>query len=150
MEPNNKEDAQRLWQRERQHMQETMRLQKEQMMEDKKWLQKEERLLVGNRASLALVNPLSVSLCPSSHQFNVTLEPEWNKAPLNRIKTFVLPRRPTSIKLNVTLITVEKKGPMSLFCKMNLPVLLQDPMGQDDIAISEVNVHVYKIKFQWD
>ncbi|XP_027896100.1 protein tyrosine kinase 2 beta, b isoform X2 [Xiphophorus couchianus] len=45
MEPNNKEDAQRLWQRERQHMQETMRLQKEQMMEDKKWLQKEERLL---------------------------------------------------------------------------------------------------------
>uniref|UniRef100_A0A3B5LAC3 non-specific protein-tyrosine kinase n=1 Tax=Xiphophorus couchianus TaxID=32473 RepID=A0A3B5LAC3_9TELE len=64
MEPNNKEDAQRLWQRERQHMQETMRLQKEQMMEDKKWLQKEERLLVGNRASLALVNPLSVSLLP--------------------------------------------------------------------------------------
>ncbi|XP_032441298.1 protein tyrosine kinase 2 beta, b isoform X1 [Xiphophorus hellerii] len=137
MEPNNKEDAQRLWQRERQHMQETMRLQKEQMMEDKKWLQKEERLLVGNRASLALVNPLSVSLCPSSHQFNVTLEPEWNKAPLNRIKTFVQPRRPTSIKLNVPLITVEKKGPMSLFCKMNLPVLLQDPMGQDDVAISE-------------
>uniref|UniRef100_M3ZPG9 non-specific protein-tyrosine kinase n=1 Tax=Xiphophorus maculatus TaxID=8083 RepID=M3ZPG9_XIPMA len=64
MEPNNKEDAQRLWQRERQHMQETMRLQKEQMMEDKKWLQKEERLLVGNRASLAVVNPLSVSLLP--------------------------------------------------------------------------------------
>lgn len=45
MEPNNREDAQRLWQRERQHMQDTLRRQKEQMMEDKKWLEKEERLL---------------------------------------------------------------------------------------------------------
>ncbi|XP_043962290.1 protein tyrosine kinase 2 beta, b isoform X2 [Gambusia affinis] len=44
-EPNIREDAQRLWQRERQHVQETLRLQKEQMMEDKKWLEKEERLL---------------------------------------------------------------------------------------------------------
>ncbi|XP_017157797.1 protein tyrosine kinase 2 beta, b isoform X2 [Poecilia reticulata] len=45
MEPNSREDAQRLWQRERQYMQETLRIQKEQMMEDKKWLQEEERLL---------------------------------------------------------------------------------------------------------
>uniref|UniRef100_A0A8C4ESY5 non-specific protein-tyrosine kinase n=1 Tax=Dicentrarchus labrax TaxID=13489 RepID=A0A8C4ESY5_DICLA len=57
--PNSREDAQRLWQRERHHMQDTLRQQKEQMMEDKKWLEKEERLLVGNRASLTFVNPLS-------------------------------------------------------------------------------------------
>uniref|UniRef100_A0A672GPZ6 non-specific protein-tyrosine kinase n=1 Tax=Salarias fasciatus TaxID=181472 RepID=A0A672GPZ6_SALFA len=36
----------------------------EQMMEDEKWLEKKERLLVGNRASLAVVEPLTVSLCP--------------------------------------------------------------------------------------
>uniref|UniRef100_A0A3B3XKU8 non-specific protein-tyrosine kinase n=1 Tax=Poecilia mexicana TaxID=48701 RepID=A0A3B3XKU8_9TELE len=64
MEPNSREDAQQLWQRERQHMQETLRIQKEQMKEDKKWLEEEERLLVGNRASLALVEPFSVSLSP--------------------------------------------------------------------------------------
>ncbi|XP_044025503.1 protein tyrosine kinase 2 beta, b isoform X2 [Siniperca chuatsi] len=45
LEPNSKEDAQRLWQKERHHMQDTLRQQKEQMMEDKKWLKKEERLL---------------------------------------------------------------------------------------------------------
>uniref|UniRef100_A0A8C5E6W2 non-specific protein-tyrosine kinase n=1 Tax=Gouania willdenowi TaxID=441366 RepID=A0A8C5E6W2_GOUWI len=64
LEPNSREDAQRLWQRERHHMQDTLRRQKEQMMEDEKWLEKEERLLVGNRASLTFVHPLSVSLCP--------------------------------------------------------------------------------------
>lgn len=122
MEPTNRENAQRLWQRERQHMQDTLRQQKEQMREDKKWLEKEERLLVGNRASFAFFKPLSVSLCPSAHQFNVTLEPERNKAPLNIIKALVQPRRPTNIELNFPLITVEKRGPMSLLCKMNLPV----------------------------
>ncbi|CAK6962263.1 protein tyrosine kinase 2 beta%2C b [Scomber scombrus] len=45
VEPNSKEDAQRLWQRERHNMQDTLRRQKEQMMEDKKWLQNEEKLL---------------------------------------------------------------------------------------------------------
>ncbi|XP_041726001.1 protein tyrosine kinase 2 beta, b [Coregonus clupeaformis] len=45
VEPSSKEDAQRLWQMERQRMQETMRQQKQQMMEDNKWLTKEERLL---------------------------------------------------------------------------------------------------------
>uniref|UniRef100_A0A8C7N1D0 non-specific protein-tyrosine kinase n=1 Tax=Oncorhynchus kisutch TaxID=8019 RepID=A0A8C7N1D0_ONCKI len=51
VEPSSKEDAQRLWQMERERMQETMRQQKQQMMEDNKWLTKEERLLrllVGN------------------------------------------------------------------------------------------------------
>ncbi|XP_013874918.1 protein tyrosine kinase 2 beta, b isoform X2 [Austrofundulus limnaeus] len=45
VEPNSMEDAQRLWQKERQFMQDTLRQQKEQMMEDKKWLEQEERLL---------------------------------------------------------------------------------------------------------
>uniref|UniRef100_A0AAQ4RBY7 non-specific protein-tyrosine kinase n=1 Tax=Gasterosteus aculeatus aculeatus TaxID=481459 RepID=A0AAQ4RBY7_GASAC len=51
VEVNVMEDATRLWQEERQQMQNTLRRQKEQMMEDKKWLAKEERLLVGSRAS---------------------------------------------------------------------------------------------------
>uniref|UniRef100_A0A8C4ESM8 non-specific protein-tyrosine kinase n=1 Tax=Dicentrarchus labrax TaxID=13489 RepID=A0A8C4ESM8_DICLA len=71
----NEEDAQRLWQRERHHMQDTLRQQKEQMMEDKKWLEKEERLLVGNRASLTFVNPLSVSLSPPEKPPRLTAQP---------------------------------------------------------------------------
>lgn len=51
MEPNSKKDAQWLWQKERQIMQDTLRQQKEDMMEDKKWLEKEEKLLVGTRAA---------------------------------------------------------------------------------------------------
>ncbi|KAK5620462.1 Protein-tyrosine kinase 2-beta [Crenichthys baileyi] len=45
MEPNSGEDALGLWQKERQHMQDTLRLQKQQMIVDKKWLEKEEKLL---------------------------------------------------------------------------------------------------------
>nr|XP_057912234.1 protein tyrosine kinase 2 beta, b isoform X2 [Doryrhamphus excisus] len=45
LEPNSREDAQRLWQRERQQMHATLRRQKQQMAEDEKWLEKEERLL---------------------------------------------------------------------------------------------------------
>ncbi|XP_029965730.1 protein tyrosine kinase 2 beta, b isoform X2 [Salarias fasciatus] len=45
LESNSREDAQRMWQRERHHMQDTLRRQKEQMMEDEKWLEKKERLL---------------------------------------------------------------------------------------------------------
>ncbi|KAK7906882.1 hypothetical protein WMY93_015494 [Mugilogobius chulae] len=45
MEPNSREDVQRLWQQERLHMQDTLRRQKAEMMEDKKWLDKEEKLL---------------------------------------------------------------------------------------------------------
>uniref|UniRef100_A0A671VAW4 non-specific protein-tyrosine kinase n=1 Tax=Sparus aurata TaxID=8175 RepID=A0A671VAW4_SPAAU len=69
VEANSKEDAQRLWQRERQHMQDTLRQQKEQMMEDKKWLAKEERLLVGKHDYSSLNAPvclfsLSLSAVP--------------------------------------------------------------------------------------
>ncbi|XP_074541463.1 protein tyrosine kinase 2 beta, b isoform X2 [Halichoeres trimaculatus] len=45
LEANTREDAQRLWQREKQQMQDTLRRQKEQMKEDEKWLEKKERLL---------------------------------------------------------------------------------------------------------
>uniref|UniRef100_A0A3P8RT52 non-specific protein-tyrosine kinase n=1 Tax=Amphiprion percula TaxID=161767 RepID=A0A3P8RT52_AMPPE len=45
MEANSREDTQRLWQTERRHMQDTLRRQKEQMVADEKWLEKEERLL---------------------------------------------------------------------------------------------------------
>ncbi|XP_078131401.1 protein tyrosine kinase 2 beta, b [Sander vitreus] len=45
VEPKSREDATVLWQREKQHMQNTLRQQKEDMMKDKKWLKEEERLL---------------------------------------------------------------------------------------------------------
>ncbi|XP_035000504.2 protein tyrosine kinase 2 beta, b isoform X2 [Hippoglossus stenolepis] len=45
VEPNSREDAQRLWQREKRNMHDTLRLQKAQMMEDEMWLQQEEKLL---------------------------------------------------------------------------------------------------------
>ncbi|XP_030261263.1 protein tyrosine kinase 2 beta, b isoform X1 [Sparus aurata] len=132
VEANSKEDAQRLWQRERQHMQDTLRQQKEQMMEDKKWLAKEERLLVGSRASLTFVKTLSVSLCPS--EFNVALEATLNEASFDNINPLVHSRLPASLKLNVPIVTVPKKGSTSISYKMNLPVLLQDPMGLEDHA----------------
>ncbi|RXN33814.1 tyrosine kinase 2-beta isoform X1 [Labeo rohita] len=46
LEPNSKEDTQRLWEMERQHVQETLRRQKQEMLEDNKWLEKEEKLLM--------------------------------------------------------------------------------------------------------
>ncbi|CAL1586373.1 unnamed protein product [Knipowitschia caucasica] len=45
MESNSREVVQRLWQQERQHMHDTLCRQKEAMVEDKKWLEKEEQLL---------------------------------------------------------------------------------------------------------
>ncbi|KAI3364333.1 hypothetical protein L3Q82_011136 [Scortum barcoo] len=140
LEPNSREDAQRLWQRERQHMQDTLRQQKEQMMEDKKWLKKEERLLVGNRASLTFVNPLTVSLCPPSSEFNVALEATLKEKSLSKVNPHVHSRRPASLKLNIPLITVPKRGATSISYKMNLPVLLQDPMGPDDITSPVVGI----------
>uniref|UniRef100_A0A3Q3IUI8 non-specific protein-tyrosine kinase n=1 Tax=Monopterus albus TaxID=43700 RepID=A0A3Q3IUI8_MONAL len=72
LEPNSREDAQRLWQREKQNMQDTLRQQKAQMAEDKKWLKAEEKLLVGNRASLTFVTS---SLCPLSPEFTLPEKP---------------------------------------------------------------------------
>lgn len=51
VQPNSWEDAQRLWQREKQNLQETLRQQKAEMMEDEKWLKNEKKHLVGNRTS---------------------------------------------------------------------------------------------------
>ena len=69
MEASSKEEAQRLWQQERDHRHDTLRRQKREMAEDEQWLEKEERLLVRNRApssssssSLAGVDRLSLSL----------------------------------------------------------------------------------------
>lgn len=45
-EPSSKADAQRLWDVERQQVQETLRRQKQEMLEDHQWLEKEEKLLV--------------------------------------------------------------------------------------------------------
>ncbi|XP_028252802.1 protein tyrosine kinase 2 beta, b isoform X3 [Parambassis ranga] len=129
-EPNSMEDAQRLWQRERQNMQDTLRMQKEQMMEDKKWLEKEEKLLVGNRASLTFVKPPTVSLSLPALESDVAPQATQSEAPLNNINQ--LPQRPASLKLNIPVKTVQKRGSTSVFYKMNLPVLLQDPMGPED------------------
>uniref|UniRef100_A0A672TEZ3 non-specific protein-tyrosine kinase n=1 Tax=Sinocyclocheilus grahami TaxID=75366 RepID=A0A672TEZ3_SINGR len=52
LEPNSKEDAQRLWEMERQCVQETLRRQKQEMLEDNKWLEKEEKLLPAPTAEL--------------------------------------------------------------------------------------------------
>lgn len=40
-----------MWSAERESMQETLQRQKEEMKEDKKWLEKEEKLLVGYNAA---------------------------------------------------------------------------------------------------
>lgn len=148
VEANSREDAQRLWQRERHQLQDTLRQQKEQMMEDKKWLEKEERLLVGSRASLTIVNPLSVSLCPPASKFNVALEATLNEASLNNINPLVHSRRPACLKFSVPLITVPKRGSTSIFYKMNLPVLLQDPMGPEEGVNPAVGVNMYNLWFQ--
>uniref|UniRef100_A0A8C2KQH8 non-specific protein-tyrosine kinase n=1 Tax=Cyprinus carpio TaxID=7962 RepID=A0A8C2KQH8_CYPCA len=55
--PTSKEDAQRLWQVEKDRMQDTLKMQKEQMEEDTKWLKKEEKLLVRRKAYLLISYP---------------------------------------------------------------------------------------------
>ncbi|KAJ8409155.1 hypothetical protein AAFF_G00241760 [Aldrovandia affinis] len=45
IEPSSKEDAKTLWEMEKMRMQQTLKMQKQQMVEDNKWLEKEERLL---------------------------------------------------------------------------------------------------------
>lgn len=140
------EDAQRLWSKERQHIHDTLRRQKEQMREDEKWLEKEERLLVGSRTSLTFVSPPCVSLCPpASNRFSVALEATLDKAVLDSLIPLVHSRRPASLDLNIPLITVPKRGSTSIFYKMNLPVLLQDPMGPEDTAPPGVRAHINQL-----
>ncbi|KAK1793313.1 hypothetical protein P4O66_011693 [Electrophorus voltai] len=52
LEPSSKENTQHLWELERQHMQETLRRQKQEMLEDNQWLEKEEKLLPAPTAEL--------------------------------------------------------------------------------------------------
>uniref|UniRef100_A0A7N5ZRH8 non-specific protein-tyrosine kinase n=1 Tax=Anabas testudineus TaxID=64144 RepID=A0A7N5ZRH8_ANATE len=102
--PNSWEDAQRLWQREKQNLQETLRQQKAEMMEDEKWLKNEKKLLVGNRTSLTFVNPISVSLCSPAPEFSVTVT-TWNEALLNNIIPLVHSQHPANLKMNIPLVT---------------------------------------------
>ncbi|KAF0023502.1 hypothetical protein F2P81_024132 [Scophthalmus maximus] len=134
LEPNSREDAQRLWQREKQKRQDTIRQQKAEMMEDNVWLQKEEKLLVGNRASLSFFNPLSVSLCPPAAEINLALEATLNETSFNCMNPLAHSRQRACLELNVPLITVPKRGSTFIFYQMKLPVLLQDPMGPEDAA----------------
>lgn len=48
-EPSSVEDAQRLWELDKQHMEETLRRQKHEMMADSQWLEKKEKLLVSKK-----------------------------------------------------------------------------------------------------
>lgn len=129
-------------------MQDTLRHQKEQMKEDRKWLEMEERLLVGNRASLTFVKPLSVSVCPSAHTFSVTPEAANNKACLKLTNPLLRAPNLNSLKLSVPQINVPQRGPVSIICQMNLPVLLQDPKGPEDVTDPAVGVHLKMLSFQ--
>lgn len=145
VEANSKEDAQRLWQRERQQLQETLQRQKEQMMEDKKWLAEEERLLVGSRAALPPDNPVCVSVCPPASKLSLALE-----ATLSSGASFSQPDGSSLLKLSAPPITVPKRGPMSVFYKVNLPVLLQDPMGSEENLIPAVCVQFLSLNLPND
>lgn len=125
MEASSREDAQRLWQRERQQMQETLRRQKEQMMEDKKWLAEEERLLVGSRASFTAVSPLCVSVCPLASTISIALEAALSGESSSQPAAL--------LKLNPPPIAAAPtRGSVCVLYNVNLPVLLQDPMGSEE------------------
>lgn len=84
-------------------------------------------------------------LCPPTSEFSVALEATLSTASLSNNSPVVHAQRPASLILNVPLITVPKREPMSIFYKMNLPVLLQDPMGPEDTANPMVGVCIYKL-----
>lgn len=123
-------------------MQETLRRQKEQMMEDNKWLANEERLLVGSRASLTTLSPLCVSVCPTASTFRAALGATPSGESLSHFQPPDRSRCRAVLKLNAPPITVPKRGSMSVFYKVNLPVLLQDPMGSEENISPLVGVHM--------
>uniref|UniRef100_A0A8C9WAH3 non-specific protein-tyrosine kinase n=1 Tax=Scleropages formosus TaxID=113540 RepID=A0A8C9WAH3_SCLFO len=73
IEPSSKEDAQRLWEMERLRMQETLKRQKQEMLEDNMWLEKEKKLLVRGNSSLFF---LHIACAASCHQAEFTAPPE--------------------------------------------------------------------------
>lgn len=123
-------------------MQETLRRQKEQMLEDKKWLAKEERLLVGSRVSLTAVDPLCVSVRPPASTVAAALEATPSGASLGYFQPPDRSRWRAVLKVNAPPITVPKRGSVSVFYKVNLPVLLQDPMGSEENVSPVVGVSV--------
>ena len=132
MEASSKEEAQRLWQQERDHRHDTLRRQKREMAEDEQWLEKEERLLVRNRApssssssSLAGVDRLSLSL---------VFHPPRSREPSRS-------RRPASFTLCYPPVSLPSRGSKIVFCNSRLPVLLQDPMGPEEGPPTAVGTH---------
>lgn len=131
LEASSREDAQRLW---RQRQQDTMRQQKEQMKQDEKWLEMEERLLVGSAASFTLVERLA--LAPRASRLAVALAAAVSGPSLGR-------RGGARIDLTVPVVTLANTGSMSVSCNMNLPVLLQDPIRPEGPGGAAVSVHTH-------
>ncbi|XP_053470269.1 protein tyrosine kinase 2 beta, b isoform X1 [Ictalurus furcatus] len=73
--PSSMEDAQRLWQVEKERMQETIRKQKDEMVEDKQWLEKEEKLLDPK------INETTVEMEPDPQPNNNDLQKPPEKPP---------------------------------------------------------------------
>ncbi|XP_059211699.1 protein tyrosine kinase 2 beta, b [Centropristis striata] len=76
-EPNTREDAALMWQKERHQMQSTLRRQKEQMAADEKWLEKEERLLdpMGPEDAASPVSPEADGNAPPEKPPRLTAQP---------------------------------------------------------------------------
>ncbi|XP_062858580.1 protein tyrosine kinase 2 beta, b [Trichomycterus rosablanca] len=74
--PSSVEDAQRLWQLEKERLQETIKKQKEEMVEDKHWLDKEEKLLAPNVNGTTVVE-----LAPDPQPNNADLQKAPAKPP---------------------------------------------------------------------
>ena len=125
MEASSKEEAQRLWQQERDHMHDTLRRQKREMAEDEQWLEKEERLLVRNSA------PPSSSSLAHVDRFSLSLYFHPPRS-LSRDRNATRSRRPASVTLCYPPVSLRSGGSKIVFCNTGLPVLLQDPMGPEE------------------
>lgn len=130
VEASSREDAQRLW---RQRQQDTMRQQKQEMKEDEKWLEMEERLLVRSAASFTLVERLAVPARASASRLAVALAAAVSGPVSGR-------RGGARIELTVPVVTLPNAGSTSVLCNMNLPVLLQDPIRPEGPGGAAVSV----------
>uniref|UniRef100_A0A671N196 non-specific protein-tyrosine kinase n=1 Tax=Sinocyclocheilus anshuiensis TaxID=1608454 RepID=A0A671N196_9TELE len=89
LEPNSKEDAQRLWEMERQCVQETLRRQKQEMLEDNKWLEKEEKLLPAPTAELDRTDDMVYHNVMEMVKVVVQLKNDVNTLPASEYVTVV-------------------------------------------------------------
>lgn len=110
-----------------------MRQQKEQMKMDEKWLEMEERLLVGSAASFTLVERLAVSPRASASRLAVALAAAVSGPRLGW-------RGGARIELTVPVVALPSTGSTSVLCNVNLPVLLQDPIRPDGPSGAAVSV----------